>query len=73
MPAKCQVGQLLAQRYQADLEEMFAMFSEEVETTNVLAGNLECEVDWEIEDFTGGPYLSNLASIRLEFSSLWKA
>lgn len=55
LEAKSQVCQFLATRYLADLEEFPAAAPEEVESVDMLAGNLECQAIWYLADLMGGP------------------
>lgn len=71
--AKLKVRQFLAGRYPADLGEHLAMYSREVVKIDVLAGDLDGEVHWDLADLTGDPDLSSRASIRFDCSRLREA
>lgn len=60
---KSQDRQLLGAWNPADLAEPLAVSPEEMVNTDVLAGDLESEVVWEVADLTGGPELGSQANI----------
>lgn len=59
LTATLQMRQYLGRWYPADPEEYRAVSSKEVASSDVLAGDLYENVDWESAELTGGPGLSN--------------
>lgn len=71
--AKLQVCEILPTPYYANLEEFLAMTLEEVDSIDVITGNLEKDADWDLADQMGVSDIRCRGSIRADSERLREA